>query len=104
MEPALRELLSYIGANVRTRRVKLGLSQAALAEAIELDLRFLQRVERGQTNLSVAVLVMLGAALRCPPEALFRVAVLEPARPGRPPSRPTSSSTATEAAAARRRR
>jgi len=80
----LERLLASIGANVHRLRLERRLTQKALAGAADLDLRFLQRVERGQTNLSVAVLVALAAVLRTPVPALFKPGRLAPARPGRP--------------------
>ncbi|MDI3284945.1 helix-turn-helix transcriptional regulator [Polyangium sp. 15x6] len=78
------EVLGYIGANVRRLRLSRGFTQEQLAEASELDLRFLQRVERGQTNVGVAVVVALADALGVPPAKLFRKATLPEAKPGRP--------------------
>ncbi|MDI1429617.1 helix-turn-helix domain-containing protein [Polyangium sorediatum] len=78
------EILGYIGANVRRLRLSRGLTQERLAEAAGLDLRFLQRVERGQTNVGVAVVVALADALNVPPARLFRKAALPEAKPGRP--------------------
>jgi transcriptional regulator with XRE-family HTH domain len=82
------EMLERIAANVATRRIGLGLTQQGLADMADLDLRFIQRVERAQTNLSVSALVALAAALEVAPEALFRPARLPPARVGRPPAAP----------------
>jgi transcriptional regulator with XRE-family HTH domain len=64
--------------------MRAGLTQEKLAEAAGLDLRFLQRIERGRTNLSVAVLVALAEALGVSPGGLFRKAALPEARRGRP--------------------
>ncbi len=80
----LDELLESIAANVRAQRLEAGLTQEQLAEAAELDHRFLQRVERGQTNLSMAVLVALAEALDTKITSLLRPAALAPARRGRP--------------------
>lgn len=82
-DPAER-VLEYIGANVHRLRVRRGMSQEALAEAANISPRFLQRVERGTTNLGVIVLVNLARALEVPPAALFRRAVLPEAKTGRP--------------------
>ncbi|NUQ73895.1 MAG: helix-turn-helix transcriptional regulator [Polyangiaceae bacterium] len=76
--------LKYIGANVRRRRLRLGLTQEALAEAANLDVRFLQRVERGTTNVGVAAVVALADVLEVAPGLLFRKATLPEAKPGRP--------------------
>ncbi len=84
----LEQVLSHIGANVRARRQKLELTQERLAELSDLDLRFVQRVERGQTNLSVAVLVALAGVLETTPAAFFKPATMPAPRVGRPPKRP----------------
>lgn len=81
---SLSTYLGFIAANTRRWRLKRGLTQEALAEMADLDLRFVQRIERGTTNLSVSVLVSLSEALDVAPTALFREAKLIPARPGRP--------------------
>lgn len=80
-------VLESIGANLRALRLRHELTQEALAEAADIDLRFLQRVERGQTNVSVAVLVALAEVLGVAPASLFRAAKLPPVRRGRPPRR-----------------
>lgn len=49
-------ILKYIGANVRALRIRRGLTQEQLAERVELDPRFMQRIERGTRNFSVLTL------------------------------------------------
>lgn len=88
------EVLERIGANVLARRSHLGLTQQGLADMADLDLRFIQRVERAQTNLSVTALVALAAALAVAPEELLRPARLPPPRVGRPPAARRSRSAA----------
>ena len=85
--PSVRaqEVLDYIGANLYRARTRAGMTQERMAEAAELDLRFLQRVERGKTNLSVLTLVALAEALSVPPASFFRKAVLPEVQRGRPP-------------------
>lgn len=85
-----QEFFDYIGANVYRSRVRAGLTQEQLAEAAELDLRFLQRVERGKTNLSVTVVVALADALGVAPGSLFKKAQLPQAQRGRPTKRRAS--------------
>ncbi len=77
-------LLAFIAANVRRRRVELGLTQQVLAAAAGIDATFLQRIERASTNLSVAVLVRLATALRTDAKALLAPAKPVKRRPGRP--------------------
>lgn len=76
-----------VGANVRAHRVRAGMTQEQLAEASEVDLRFLQRIERASANFSVRVLFLLADALGVHPGELLRAATLVPTRPGRPKGR-----------------
>lgn len=79
-----RSAVEAIGANVRAGRNRLGLTQEQLAEAADIDLRFLQRIERGTTNLSIAVLASLAASLKVKLPTLLRPAKIKPAKRGRP--------------------
>lgn len=88
----LAEFLGSIAANVRRVRQKRGLTQEVLAERAGQDLSYLQRVERGATNLSVGVLLALATALGVPPAALVRKARPVPVKRGRPPKRSKASS------------
>lgn len=83
-DAALGKLLASIGGNVRRLRERNALTQEDLAEAADLDTRFLQRVERGTTNLSVEVLFKLGKQLGVRPADLLRSAASAPAKLGRP--------------------
>lgn len=86
-----RRFFTFIAANVRRGRDRSGLTQEQLAEKAELEVRFVQRVERGTTNPSTAVLVALADALGVTPGSLFREAALPPAKAGRPPSKRKTS-------------
>jgi len=76
-----------IAANVRKWRLQRGLTQEALIELTGLDRRHLQRIERGQENITLASLVGLANALEVTPSMLFRPAELAPAKRGRPPKK-----------------
>lgn len=78
------EVLGYVAGNVRSLRSERGLTQEQLAELANQDLTYLQRVERGATNLSVGVLVALADALGVPPDRLLQRAEKPPTRRGRP--------------------
>jgi transcriptional regulator with XRE-family HTH domain len=79
------EVLGHIGANLLALRQRRGLTQQQLADAADVDLRFLQRLEQGQHNVSVAVLVALADALTVVPSRLFReTEAPPPRRRGRP--------------------
>jgi transcriptional regulator with XRE-family HTH domain len=82
-----QEFFDYIAGNVVRARARAGFTQEKLAEMAELDLRFLQRVERGRTNMSVAVVVALADALGVLPGSLFKKATLPEVRRGRPPKK-----------------
>ncbi|OGT27549.1 MAG: transcriptional regulator [Gammaproteobacteria bacterium RBG_16_66_13] len=84
-----QESLDYIAANLHRARTRAGMTQEQLAEAADLDLRFLQRIERGKTNLSVLTLTALANALAVPPGSLLKKATLPEVRRGRPPARKT---------------
>jgi transcriptional regulator with XRE-family HTH domain len=75
---------------LRRYRRRRGLTQEGLAESADLDLRFVQRIEHGSTNLSVSALVAIATALEVSPSALFKAAKLAPTKPGRPPKEPAS--------------
>jgi len=77
-------MLTYIAANVRRHRSKLGLTQTMLAEAANLDMRFVQKVESASSNIGVWVLLQLADALGVPPGALMRPAVMPAKARGRP--------------------
>jgi len=86
-DPALLIFLESIAANVRRTRLRRGYTQEVLAERAAQDLSYLQRIERGATNLSVAVLFALSVALDVAPGLLVRKARFRRARRGRPPKR-----------------
>jgi transcriptional regulator with XRE-family HTH domain len=87
VEAEKRRVLESIAANVRRLRLRAGLTQAQLAEAADLDLRQLQRIERAEVNFGVSTLLDLAEALGKTAGRLLRAATLPPSPPGRPPSR-----------------
>jgi transcriptional regulator with XRE-family HTH domain len=76
--------MENIGRRVAEERIRLGLSQAALAERAGVSLKYLQRVEGGRENLTVASLVRFANLLQTAPVDLFKTARLRNAGPGRP--------------------
>lgn len=87
---ALVELwLRHVAANVRRLRERRGETQEQFAQAAGVAPRYVQEVERARTNLSVAMLVRLAAALEVDPRRLLRPGTpLLFASPGRPRRRP----------------
>jgi len=68
-----RPLAARFGAAVRARRHELGLSQADLAEVARLHEVQISRVETGSTNVSMATIAALAAALQVEVSLLFAV-------------------------------
>lgn len=79
-----RRVLNSIGANVRRLRLLRGVTQQRLAEKADLDERFLQRIEHGETNIGIESLVALADALDVEPVDFFEPAQIAPATRGRP--------------------
>lgn len=80
-------LLVSLGANVRRWRKRRGLTQEALAEKADLDVRYVQRVERGSVNLRFRSFAILATVLAVKPGLLLRESPPAPAVPGRPRKR-----------------
>jgi transcriptional regulator with XRE-family HTH domain len=78
------EVLGSVAANVRRLRLQRGLTQERLAEAAELDLSYVQRVERASVNASLAVLAALAFALGVRPAKLLAHAKAPVVKRGRP--------------------
>lgn len=57
--------LIRFGANVRRERVARGLAQAKLAEMVDLNIRNLQKIEAGETNVLVTTVIRIRRALNC---------------------------------------
>ena len=56
----------HVGARVRMRRKFLGLSQEALADAIELTFQQVQKYERGANRISASKLYEISNTLKVP--------------------------------------
>ena len=69
-EPVLTEL----GDVVRAFRLKLGLSQEALAVDAELDRSYVGGIERGEHNLTLINLQKIAYALGTKPSVLLKAA------------------------------
>lgn len=64
-------LANTIGQNVAKYRLQAGLTQAQLAEAIDVSSVFISRVERGQKMMKVSTLHAMARALRVSCDALL---------------------------------
>ena len=65
------DLLATFGGNVRRLRVAAGITQAKLAERVDLELRTIQKFEAGHINVPLTTLYRIRRALGCSWEALL---------------------------------
>ena len=56
---------------MRRERMARGMTQERLAEAADLNVRTLQKIEAGQTNILVTTLIRLCRALDCSSAAIL---------------------------------
>ncbi|MEY4939525.1 MAG: hypothetical protein RIQ93_1260 [Verrucomicrobiota bacterium] len=63
--------LATFGANLRRERMARRVTQEALAERADLNIRTLQKIEAGQTNILITTAMRLRAALGCPWDVLL---------------------------------
>lgn len=69
-------LLARLGDAIRTRRLALGLSQEALADAAGIDRSHMGKIERGERNVTMLNLVRVSDALQRSPSEIMQAAGL----------------------------
>lgn len=62
---AIDPIDTYVGEAVRQRRLAAGVTQAALADAIDVTFQQLQKYENGQTRMATSRLIRISRALGC---------------------------------------
>ena len=67
-------VLTELGDFIRATRLKLGLSQEALAVVVELDRSYVGGIERGEHNLTLINLKKIASALGTKPSVLLKAA------------------------------
>jgi len=63
--------LKRFGANVRRERTAKELTQEKLAELVDLNIRTVQKIEAGHTNILLTTAVRFREALQCPWDRLL---------------------------------
>jgi transcriptional regulator with XRE-family HTH domain len=63
--------LKQLGGNVRRERVAKRMSQQALAETADLDIRSVQRIEAGEINVLFFTMTRIAKSLGCPLESFI---------------------------------
>ncbi len=69
-------MLKAFGANVRRIRSAANMTQAKLAERVDLELRSIQKTEAGGVNVPLTTLIRLQRALGCGWEELLGPALI----------------------------
>ncbi len=67
------QLQATIAANVKKRRLRLGLSQEELAEVCGYHRTYIGSVERGERNITISTLEAIAAALEIIPADLLQI-------------------------------
>jgi transcriptional regulator with XRE-family HTH domain len=65
MKPSHTSQLKHFGANVRRIRNDQDMTQEKLAELADLNIRTVQKIEAGQTNILITTAARLQKALAC---------------------------------------
>jgi transcriptional regulator with XRE-family HTH domain len=65
MKNALAKQLETFGGNVRRLRNEQGITQEKLAELVDLNIRTVQKIEAGQTNILITTVMRIQKALAC---------------------------------------
>lgn len=68
------ELRLRVASHVRKRRIAAGLTQVEFADASGIDVRHIQKIERGEVNLTLRTLARLALALSVDPSELVSCA------------------------------
>ena len=63
--------LNAFGDNVRRQRIRRELTQEALAELVDLNIRTVQKIEAGDVNILLTTVLRFQKALNCSWESLL---------------------------------
>ena len=78
------KILTRIGRRISELRRESGMTQAALAEALDVTVKYIQQMEYGQVNIPVLTLSHLADAFGKDVSILFEPPTSEKPKPGRP--------------------
>jgi transcriptional regulator with XRE-family HTH domain len=65
MDKILEPRLQAFGENIRRLRTARGMTQEKLAELTDLNIRTVQKIEAGQTNILITTAARIQKALAC---------------------------------------
>jgi transcriptional regulator with XRE-family HTH domain len=66
-----KKLVTSFGANLRRERMARGITQEKMAEMVDLNIRTIQKIERGDLNVLITTAARLHRALGCTWNALL---------------------------------
>lgn len=67
----IQKELKRFGANMRQERMSLNITQEKLAELAQLNVRTIQKIEAGQTNILITTAKRIQKAIGCSWESLM---------------------------------
>ena len=70
-QPNISKQLAAFGGNLRRERVSRNVTQERLAELADLNIRTIQKIEAGETNILLTTAHRIQRALKCPWESLM---------------------------------
>ena len=70
-EAKIASQLKNLGAGIRRVRMAHGMTQAKLAELVDLNIRTVQKIEAGHINMLVTTAMRIQKALKCSWENLL---------------------------------
>lgn len=73
MSKTIQQQLKNFGGNVRRLRAGRGLTQEKLAELTELNIRTVQKIEAGHTNILITTAMRIQKALACDWPSLMKI-------------------------------
>jgi transcriptional regulator with XRE-family HTH domain len=68
--------LAKLGDAIRARRVAVGITQEALAQAADIERAHMSKIERGRRNVTMLNMLRIAAALGCPAAEILAAAGL----------------------------
>jgi len=87
MKPSAKRFaqqLQCLAANIKRLRKKSNLTQMQLAEVVDIELKYLQKLESGRKNPSIAIVLAIAEAFKVDLGELFLDIPLVKQKTGRP--------------------
>ena len=84
-----KKTLKKIGRRISEIRIERDMTQADLAEKLDVTDKYVQQIEYGQVNLPILTLIKIAKILNVDLQQFFKSPTTERAKPGRPPMKKT---------------